>query len=104
MSKIVIQEGWARVKGKIEELKKIQNEAQKCNKGFFNKEFESRALPTPSDVEYNRKVLETHKDKPTLCVIEEVVNASLYKVTLLVENRTVFLILDGVVGWGTENE
>jgi len=37
-------------------------------------------------------------------VIEEVINASLYKVTLLLENRQVFLVLDGIVGWGTENQ
>jgi len=51
LTKIVIEEGWARVKGKIEDLKKLQNDAQKNTKGFFNKELEPRNLPALSDIE-----------------------------------------------------
>lgn len=51
LTNIVIQEGWARVKGKIDELKKLQNEAQKMGKGFFNKELDARDLPTSADRE-----------------------------------------------------
>jgi len=53
LTHIVIQEGWARVKGKIDELKKLQNEAQKMGKGFFNKELDARDLPNSADREYN---------------------------------------------------
>jgi len=56
LTHIVIQEGWARVKGKIDELKKLQNEAQKMGKGFFNKELEARDLPVGSDREYNLQI------------------------------------------------
>lgn len=72
--------------------------------GLFCNENSIRFLP---DVVLKKdhldSILQKYSDKPTIGIVELVINASLYKVTLVNENVQVFIILDGVQGWGTDN-
>lgn len=51
LSKIVIQEGYGKVKGKLDDLKKLQTDAQQAQKGIFNPHNDRRDLPLKSDKE-----------------------------------------------------
>jgi len=104
LTEIVIKNGYGKVKGKNENLKKLQTEAMKNKLGLFCNENSIRFLP---DVVLKKdhldSILQKYSDKPTIGIVELVINASLYKVTLVNENVQVFIILDGVQGWGTDN-
>lgn len=60
--------------------------------------------PNASTQEFNQTVFDQYRFKPGLGIVEEVINASLQKVTLVNENRLIQVTLDGVQGWGTDSQ
>jgi len=72
--------------------------------GIFCTDIQIRNIPeTITSKEKLDSILKEYSDKPTLGIVELVLNASLYKITLINENVQVYVILDGIQGWGTDN-
>lgn len=89
LTKLVIKEGFAKVKGKIDDLLKLYNEAVKENKGIFNPNIDKTQPPTPSTQKINEQIHDKYKNNPVLGIVEEVLNSTLYKITLIPENKVI---------------